>query len=115
MNSASLEGRPSGPLDARTNSASLEVPRLSPPWGLGVGEISALFETTLGGRKLWLNHPAGRDAFTRQSLRGGRGGVADGVRRRQLALAIMPHSERGRCLISLHPLLCRYSRHGAGL
>ena len=90
------------------------LPRLSPPRGLGVGEISALFETTLGGRKLRLNHPAGRDAFTRQPLRGG-GRVADGVRRRQLALAIMPHSGRDRRLISLHPPLCRYSRRGAGL
>ena len=90
------------------------LPRLSPPRGLGVGEISALFETILGGRKLWLDHPAGRDTFTRQPLRGG-GRVADGVRRRQLALAIMPHSGRDRHLISLHPPLCRYSRRGAGL
>jgi len=90
------------------------LPRLSPPRGLGVGEISALFKATLGGRKLRLNHPAGRDAFTHQPLRGG-GRVADGVRRRQLALAIMPHSGRDRRLISLHPPLCRYSRRGAGL
>ena len=90
------------------------LPWLSPPWGLGVGEISALFETTLGGQKLRLNHPVGRDTFTRQPLRGG-GRVADGVRRRQLALAIMPHSGRDRHLISLHPPLCRYSRRGAGL
>jgi len=67
-----------------------------------------LFETTLGGRKLWLDHPAGRDTFTRQPLRGG-GRVADSVRRRQLALAIMPHSGRDQPLISLHPPLCCYS------
>ena len=90
------------------------LPRLSPPRGLGVGEISASFEATFGGRKLRLDHPAGRDAFTRQPLRGG-GRVADGVRRRQLALAIMPHSGHDRRLISLHPPLCRYSRRGAGL
>jgi hypothetical protein len=90
------------------------LPRLSPPRGLGVGEISASFETTFGGRKLRPNYSAGRDAFIRQPLRcGGRG--ADGVRRRQLALAIMPHSKRDRRLISLHPPLCRYSRRGAGL
>ena len=90
------------------------LPRLSPPWGLIVGEISALFETTLGGRKLQLNHPTGRDAFTRQPLRS-EGRVADGVRRRQLALAIMPHSGCDRRLISLRPPLCRYSQRGAGL
>ena len=90
------------------------LPRLSPPRELGVGEISASFETTFGGRKLRPNYPAGRDAFIRQPLRGG-GRVADGVRRRQLALAIMPHSGRDRRLISLHPPLCRYSRRGAGL
>jgi len=90
------------------------LPWPSPPRGLGVGEISASFETTLGGRKLRLNHPAGRDAFTRQPLRGG-GRVADGVSRRQLALAIMPHSGHDRRLISLHPPLCRYSRRRAGL
>ena len=86
----------------------------SPLQGLGAGAISASFETTLGGWKLRLNHPTVRGAFTRQPLRGV-GRVADGVRRRQLALAIMPHSGRDRRLISLHPPLCRYSRRRAGL
>ena len=90
------------------------VPRRSPSRDLGVGEISASFKAAFGGRKLRLNHPAGRDAFTRQPLRGG-GRVADGVRRRQLALAIMPHSGRDRRLVSLHPSLCCYSRRGVGL
>ena len=56
----------------------------------------------------------GRGAFTRQLLHGmGRG--SGGVRRRQLASAIMPHGGRDRHPLSLHPALCRYSRHGAGL
>ena len=86
----------------------------SPLQGLGAGAISASFETTLGGWKLRLNHPTGRGTFTRQPLRGV-GRVADGVRRHQLALAIMPHSGRDRRLISPHPPLYRYSRRRAGL
>ena len=38
-----------------------------------------------------------------------------GVRRRQLASAIMPHSGRDQRPLSMRPPLCRYSQHGAGL
>jgi len=67
------------------------------------------------GRLRWRpNLPTGRGVFTRQPLRGV-GRVSDGVGRRQLASATMPHSGHDRRLLNLRPPLCCYSRRGAGL
>ena len=112
MNSASLEGRPSGPLDARTDSASLEAPSAEPSTGPQCG----------GNLRLVQDYPRRTEATAQPPRWTGRiyspttpRRVADGVSRRQLALAIMPHNGHDRRLISLHPPLCRYSRRGAGL
>ena len=67
------------------------------------------------GRLRWQpNLPTGRGAFTRQPLHS-MGRESDGVRRRKPTSITMPHSERDRRLLNLHPPLCHYSRCGAGL
>ena len=73
-----------------------------------------LARAPLGRLRRRPNHPMGLGTFTRQLVRGV-GRVSDGVGRRQLASATMPHSERDRHLLNLRPPLCRYSRRGAGL
>ena len=86
--SAPLEGPPPRPLEAKAISDSLEGRPLGP---LDAWTDSTSPETALGGPERRPNRPTGRGAFTHQLLHGmGRG--LGGVRRRQLASAIMPHS-----------------------
>jgi len=109
--SAPLEGPPPRPLEAKAISDSLEGRPLGP---LDAWTDSTSPETALGGPERRPNRPTGRGAFTHQLLHGmGRG--LGGVRRRQLASAIMPHSGHDRRPLSLRSPLCRHSRHVAGL
>ena len=114
MNSASLEGRPSGPLDARTDSASLEAPSVEPSMGPRRRSNLRLIRDCLWQTGATAQPPDGTDAFTRQLLHS-TGQESSGVRRRQLASAIMLHSRCDRRLINLCPLLCCCSQYRAGL
>ena len=109
--SAPLEGPPPRPLEAKAISNSLEG---RPPGPLDAWTDSTSLETALGRPERQPNHLTGRGAFTCQLLHDmGRG--LGGVRRRQLASAIMPHSGRDWRPLSLRSPLCRHSRHVAGL
>jgi len=112
--SDSLEGRPSGPLDARTDSASLEAPSAEPSTGPRRRSNPHLVRDRPRRTGATAQPPDGTDAFTRQLLHS-TGRESGGVRRHQLASAIMLHSGYDRRLINLHPLLCCCSQYRAGL
>ena len=112
--SDSLEGRPSGPLDARTDSASLEAPSAEPSTGPRRKRNLRLIRDRPRRTGVAAQPPDETSAFTRQLLHN-IGRESGGVRQRQLASAIMPHSRHDRRLISLRPLLCCCSQRRAGL
>ena len=112
--SDSLEGRSSGPLDARIDSASLEAPSVEPSTGPRRRSNLRLIRDCLWQTGATAQPPDGTDAFTRQLLHS-TGRESRGVRRRQLASAIMLHSGYDRRLINLRPLLCHCSQYRAGL
>jgi len=112
--SDSLEGRPSGPLDARTDSASLEAPSVEPSTGPRRRSNLCLVRDCPRRTGATTQPPEGTDALTRQLLHS-TGRESGGVRRRQLASAIMLHSRCDRRLINLCPLLCCCSQYRAGL
>jgi len=103
-----LEGHPSGPLDARTDSASLEAPSAEPSTGPRRKRNLRLIRDRPRRTGVAAQPPDEMSAFTRQLLHS-TGRESGGVMRRQLASAIMLHSGRDRRLISLRPLLCRCS------
>jgi hypothetical protein len=112
--SDSLEGRPSGPLNARTDTASLKAPSAEPSTGPRRKRNLRLVRDRPRRTGAAAQPPDETSAFTRQLLHS-IGRESGGVRRRQLASAIMPHSRHDRRLISLRPLLCRCSQRRAGL
>ena len=107
--SDSLEGRPSGSHDARTDSASLEAPSVEPSTGPQHGRNLHLVRDRPRRTGAAAQPPDGTGALTHQPLHG-MGRESGGIGRRQLASAIMPHSGHGRRLINLRPLLCHCSQ-----